>query len=106
MVQHDLIYIEWLDSAAVEGWQPIENPPHGSVYCRSVGFLIEQTPTLITIAASLSSEEYSEAPSLGLGWLSIPAAAITKMLPLRIVVDTARPLREHQAHNDGRGSAE
>lgn len=50
---YPLTLVEWLDIAAEVGWESIEQKmlPHP---CVSVGYLIEETDTALTLAATIS----------------------------------------------------
>lgn len=75
------IYVEWIDSAALRGWQ------HGSTLtesetdlCKivSIGFLIRESKDYITISTSVSSGGSTMDP------LTIPKVAIKKLRRIKL----------------------
>lgn len=82
-----LVYIEWVDSNHVEGWVDPEdaielNDDQGK--CVSIGWILEESETKITIAAHLSLT-----PNNNLNKASepfgIPKCSITKMQTVKWV---------------------
>jgi hypothetical protein len=75
-----LVYVEWVDSAAMTGtWNDlstVRGKPQPFV-CRSVGWVVSESRDYLQIAAHLAGEPSAEPHQAG-GDMSIPKAAITR----------------------------
>lgn len=74
-----LMYVEWVDSGHLNGWQKIAHPEECKVdvTCKSVGWLIHEDDSVVVIAAHLdclSEERIHNCNSP----MTIPICAITK----------------------------
>jgi len=74
-----LILIEWVDSYSVyEQWDFIGHIKEPEIVnCKSVGFLIKETPESILILPHISGENEA-----GMGGICIPKVSITKLTEL------------------------
>lgn len=68
------VYVEWLDaqSETDNSWTPIEKLKGSLALIHSCGFLIKDTPDVITVAGHYGDEEFS-------GEINIPVCNIKKM---------------------------
>jgi hypothetical protein len=81
-----LVLIEWLDSHSGRGGWTDRNQFSGvatPLYCRSVGWLMENRKDCKVIVPHLAGEKNSGIVIQGCGDLTIPTAAITKVTVLR-----------------------
>lgn len=46
--------VKWTDSSTLRGWHPINSSEHGVAYITSLGWVVKETPTEITLSASMS----------------------------------------------------
>lgn len=81
-----LVYIEWLDAAAVHGWQDLDTVTDDAspIVIQSVGWVLRETDAAITLGAHL----HKDIPQNGAvrqvtDALTIPKAAITVRRVLR-----------------------
>lgn len=72
-----LIYLEWVDSAGADGWQPIRDYTPSPMRIRSVGWLMDETVDHITLVGHLAREDDTGAPTEAHGWMTIPKCAVT-----------------------------
>lgn len=75
-----LVLVEWLDSHAGSGWQPLDSIRQDchAVRCRSVGWLLSRKNGHTTIVPHISGENDGVVP-YGSGEKTIPNRAITRM---------------------------
>lgn len=78
MTDRPIVSIQWLDSKGVtSSWEHIDElEPLEPVICTSVGFIIDETDSYVTLVQSVSEEQI-------LARLTIPKCAITLMQALR-----------------------
>ena len=80
-----LVYIEWVDSYGCSpDWTPIEPVEIAPLHCQSVGWLLHDGDECKTIVPHLSQEHHPGTIQQGCGDMTIPATAITKIVPLTI----------------------
>jgi len=79
-----LVLIEWLDSHAGRGWQDMSVLENSAVplYCRSVGWLLSNGKKCKVIVPHISGEKNGNTMLQGRGDLTIPTAAIEKIIVL------------------------
>lgn len=79
-----LVLVEWLDSHAGRGWQPLSQIQAASepLFCRSVGWLVSETKTCKVIVPHVGGERKGDWMMQGCGDLVIPAKAIVRMAEL------------------------
>lgn len=75
-----LVLIEWLDAHAGKGWQTADQFARAAepLYCRSVGWLVEDTKDCKVVVPHISGERTGEPFLTGCGDLTIPTKAIVK----------------------------
>jgi hypothetical protein len=78
-----LLYLEWIDSASSDGWQPLAGYEHGPIYIQSVGWLIHEDDAVVTLASNIGRQANGNDPNQACGWISIPKAAITQRRVMR-----------------------
>ena len=74
-----VVWIEWVDSAQCDGWEPIDAilatlREAECKMCVTIGFVLHESETSITTTSSTAS-----APEQAIGALTIPKCAIVKM---------------------------
>lgn len=71
------VYLEWLDSRSNGNFWESTNSTESlePALCKTYGFIIESKPNFLTIASTISQEQF-------LCRLTIPAQAITKIIKL------------------------
>ena len=68
-----MVYVEWVDSAQMKGWQDLEDAKALTVLdMETLGFLIEETDDAVTVVATWAEGNY-DCP------ICIPKCAITSM---------------------------
>lgn len=74
---YNIVRVDWLDSCATSRWTPIDHlsDPSGAE-CVTVGFLMKENKTAISVAQSLS-------PASADHIMEIPRACIRKITPWR-----------------------
>lgn len=73
-----LVYLEWVDSAASEGWHATDGYEPTLIYVQSVGWVHHEDETAITIVAHLGTpDDIRDPPNQACGWMTIPKSAIT-----------------------------
>ena len=80
-----LVLIEWLDAHSGRGWQTVEQLKNAAepLYCRSVGWLVEERVDCKVIVPHISGERNGTTMLTGCGDLTIPSNAIVKLTVLR-----------------------
>lgn len=75
--------VNWRDSCSLRGWQRLNDPDHTESVISSVGWVIKETKTEVTLTTSVSGH------GSVMDALTIPREAITKMTRLKyhIAVD-------------------
>jgi hypothetical protein len=81
-VAHDLLLIEWNDSARTEGWHFLEGVPDRTHPCMSVGWLYRKTADNVTIFPHCAANKDGDFDQF-LGTLCIPRHAIKRIVTLR-----------------------
>mgnify|MGYP006987965277 CR=1 FL=1 len=79
------IYVEWLDAqSGPDGWECLDDnlKPLRSGFCKSIGFLIENGKTSITLCSSVNKDPSRDRKTLVLSRLTIPKRAIIKIQDL------------------------
>lgn len=80
-----LVYIKWLDSYGCSStWTPLHTEKVEPLYCQSVGWLMYDGDDCKTIVPHISQESHTETEQQGCGDMTIPAAAIIELIPLRL----------------------
>lgn len=72
-----IVLIRWVDSTEKLGWDHVENMEEPDMVCVSVGFVMRETKSSITIVHSITgvgTEDYA-----GTGQMTIPKSAITDL---------------------------
>lgn len=74
-MKRQIVEITWIDSHGVTGeWEHIEDlKPLNALVCYSIGYILEENETYITITQSVSEEQV-------LGRMTIPQDAIMSIL--------------------------
>ena len=74
----ELVYIEWLDSAAMHGWQSLDRirADAGPVLIQSVGWVVCETDTAVTLVAHKHRDTADSVP-MATDPLTIPKGVIT-----------------------------
>lgn len=80
-----LVLVEWLDAHAGRGWQTMERIERAAepLYCRSVGWLVQDTKDCKVIAPHLAGEGNGGAVLQASGDLTIPTRCIVKLTVLK-----------------------
>ena len=80
-----LAWIEWDDSHSGRGWQDIDVARSNceQLLCRSVGWVIAETRTHVTLAGSVAFGGTDGAPSQVSGEITIPKCSIVRRRGLR-----------------------
>ena len=85
--QHKLIFIEWVDSSRHGGaWEHYTKDQFNkdtSLYCHSVGWLVGETKTQITVAQTISIDDHPERDQM-LYLITIPKCAIVSRRELKL----------------------
>ena len=87
-----LVLIEWLDSGQpVPGWQWLEQiEPRRPHLCVSVGFLMQDDATAKVLAPNLGASNGANDWDQASGVITIPAAAVQRILPVSPLPNTAQ----------------
>ena len=82
--QPDLVLIEWVDSGQpVPGWQWLSELKAGTPHrCISVGFLVQDDTQTKVIAPNLAASEGDKDWDQASGLMTIPTAAVVKIVRL------------------------
>ena len=85
MVDKEIVLIEWVDSHSGRGWQDFEDLQGKAtpLYCRSVGWVIEETEECKLVVPHISGEKNGHIILQGCGDLVIPTRAIVKVVSLK-----------------------
>jgi len=75
-----LVVVEWLDAYVSGGWSDIDDVDHLPTLCHSVGWLVVENDTYVTIVPNISKRE--DLTTHCLGQISIPRGCIVKMTPV------------------------
>jgi hypothetical protein len=80
--KYPLVYVEWLDSIGVSlPWGYIEDHDTKAMLCSSVGWLTRKDKESIVVMPHLSDEN-SSVKQQGCGAMTIPAAAVLRIVTL------------------------
>lgn len=71
------VYVEWLDSARGYDWTLLSDVDFKPVECETIGWLIAETDTYITVGQTIGYE-----PEQVCNTMTIPRCAITRMSPV------------------------
>jgi hypothetical protein len=85
MLDKDIVLIEWVDSHSGRGdWRDMDEFEDVAtpLYCRSVGWLVKETEQAKVIVPHIAGEANGGITLQGCGDLTIPTAAILKVIPL------------------------
>lgn len=77
MKKHHAYIVTWRDSATLRGWMEMDSKHHGVTTITSVGWLVRETKTELTIATCISENGNTRDA------VTIPREAITKRTRLR-----------------------
>ena len=79
-----LVLVEWLDSyGGTTGWKALEDCTPDALVCRSVGWLLHDTPQYkVLIPHLIRPDEDTRIAAQGRGDMTIPCAAIVKLYDL------------------------
>jgi hypothetical protein len=82
---HEFTYLEWIDASGGEDWQASPSPHTASpCHCTSVGIVLLETDTAITITPTITNDEDPNKVSQVNGWMTIPKQAILMRRSLEI----------------------
>ena len=74
----DIIYVEWIDSTSLHGWNsPAEAKALKSDPCRTVGFLLQETDDAVTLVMSHTSRDEENGRESMANAVVIPKFAVT-----------------------------
>lgn len=81
-----LVYVEWLDSYGCSAtWQHLSAAKDAApMVCRSVGWLLHDSKQCKVIVPHVSDAERDDLAAQGCGDMTIPTAAIVRLVDLRI----------------------
>ena len=81
-----LIYVEWLDSHTVHGWNSLKELVESQKIdpCKTIGWLVKKTDESILVVSSLSSDENPDVKTCAEGNMVIPLSAIVKVRLLSV----------------------
>lgn len=65
---YKLVKVEWNDACAISSWSKV-GAPHDPERCTSVGYLVEDGTDHITVACTISGDEYNAAIRLKRSWV-------------------------------------
>jgi hypothetical protein len=74
-----LVFVEWIDSHSLAGWQNLDSLGEESLTCRSVGWLIHDGEQVKVIAPHLSD---GANPQQGNGIMMIPAKSVIRTVTI------------------------
>lgn len=76
-----IVLVEWIDSHSGDGWMPLDELREKAsiLYCRSVGFLIEQNRAGLMLVGSISGEKNGNIRLNGTGDIFIPRKCVVKV---------------------------
>ena len=80
------VLIEWVDSCGSSTrWQPLDaDDDPKPLICRSLGWLLRDTPTCKIIVPHLSDDNSPTAEAQGCGEMAIPTQAIRRIQTIRL----------------------
>lgn len=81
-----LVLIEWVDShVAIGGWKLLEGFSPQAPVCRSVGWLVrDDEHSKVVVPHVIEEQSQGDVPLQGCGDMTIPAAAVVRMVELRV----------------------
>lgn len=79
---HRLVAVDWVDSCGRGGWIPLDEMTCPAMECKSVGFIIKETPRAITLTAHLGFGDKGTA-NQGHSEFTIPREAIRRVRRLK-----------------------
>lgn len=83
--QFRLVYVEWQDSYGCSpDWEDLENCSPVPMVCRSVSWLIHDNKKCKVVVPHLNEADHPNAVLQGCGDMTIPTAAIVKMVDLQV----------------------
>ena len=80
-----LVMVEWVDSYGCSAsWQPLGGSAPSALTCRSVGWLLHDADDCKVIVPHVSQGDHAHAEPQGCGDMTIPSAAIVRLVNLPI----------------------
>jgi len=96
-------YVQWVDAVADAGWtdeSKVETHP-----CLSIGFIVDETPDAICLAAAMSHEQSNSRIHIPKGWIkSIKRVTLDKFL--NIGRKPLKPIVQKQKAEDSNSGSE
>jgi hypothetical protein len=78
-----LVLVEWIDAfGCASEWAELTDIPPDTLRCRSVGWLLHDTPECKVIVPHLSDPRHESAKPQGCGDMTIPTQAVLKIIDL------------------------
>ena len=82
--------VEWVDSYGCSStWESVENCRAKPLLCRSVGWIVHRDKNCVVIVPHMTNDDET-ATKQGCGDMTIPTAAILRMVPVTIPVRSKR----------------
>ncbi len=80
-----LLLVEWEDAAgpSTSGWRSTENVIQEPFMCRSIGWLVREGPTHITLAGHIGNVDGDESDEQVSGYMHIPRGMIRRQQVLK-----------------------
>lgn len=86
-----LVYVEWLDSYGCSAsWQHLSAGKAAPMVCRSVGWLLHDTNDCKVVVPHVSDADRNDLEAQGCGDMTIPTAAIVRLVTLKIPTRPSR----------------
>ncbi|MEY2488304.1 MAG: hypothetical protein QOC70_246 [Verrucomicrobiota bacterium] len=77
--------IEWLDSyGCSSNWEPVENCSPEPLVCQSLGWIIHKDKKSVVVVPHIAGGNHGTAKKQGCGDMTIPTAAILRMVRIKI----------------------
>jgi len=80
MTKHKAIYLEWDDARGRNGWFSNDEILNGPFTIKTIGYLVKEDRTHITVTTSISKSDYKVDP------LTIPKSTILKRRNIKIKI--------------------
>lgn len=83
MGDYPLVFIEWIDSYAVNPeWVEIEDVKPEPLSCYSVGWVVGENESCVVVVPHMSDKHHNHARHQGCGDMTIPKCAIIRRVEL------------------------
>jgi len=80
-----LVYVQWVDSYGCSPrWEPADNVKPTLLTCESVGWLMYADGSVLLVVPHLTGSPQAGIEKQGCGDMSIPAACVLKLAPIRV----------------------